>query len=867
MRYQDGVRYQFKCPQCQKIQETHPVKLPCVYSILAHLPSNTNATPSVITFGNGNFNTESGSTPLPSHRQRQNQNHHQPNGLPTSANPYLTHQNSNNSAQPHPSSRTAPVLGNHHLTTKHSNSLPKSTACLRHPDKKVKYFCESDIAFLCSRCVLQHTGGGHLVQECRLDAGRVKNDFMDVKGKYVSLLDEAECTKGALEQAEKRLSDMCHKQVNKLEIAYKSIYKALEAKKKEFTSIIKEFYSDQRQKVSFDKQRASSFLTKALSHKDDLAHLECQLDDTFYEELFRTLSSKSQSISQLQAELISANHQLGRGAQQLERQLVYAIFLDKQLKISDYGTVQYIKASDYQRQKQSTSKPRAQGIIEHESTEGGGGGTQRGEMPSSHRSQSKNNSKKRHGKTGNLLEKERAKQWQLDEKTSKKLDQIINRVPGSDADAQTYQTKSKFKHDEVQIKENNMLLNIAGNYNSRMMDGIVMSSTTSVTSCLFNKNLLAATQQDEIKQTQTRMLNDYEKGARKVPILRTDMITKGGGLTQIQEESNEHYLQTTQQLQKPSHSYVTGGSQTQRTEYHHRQKRGLTILDENQDNGKQGSGGQEAYSKYLNPMRMQNPQLPNALQSNLQTPQNHNVMSPMTASIETTNPFENGLLFRQSQAPSYEEKQPHQAEQDTLQLIAPDFSTPNDPPLSSRLKSAKHVHKNLQRAPTNNEALSSDEELLSNMLQDISGTKAIIPSKSQERRAPTSTKRLTVAPENKTPRGGIQSRLVDEERKRNSEKDFQTQTGNAVSHPLRDKRPGTTGGGNHLKQQPTTQLATKVVKKNERYSQQPSSIASSISQVPAGHQRKASNGVQEGYPVEKPKNERYAHIYQQQHRQ
>ena len=38
-------------------------------------------------------------------------------------------------------------------------------------------------------------------------------------------------------------------------------------------------------------------------------------------------------------------------------------------------------------------------------------------------------------------------------------------------------------------------------------------------------------------------------------------------------------------------------------------------MDDNPDNGKQGSGGQEAYSKYLNPMRMQNPQ-----QSNLQTP-------------------------------------------------------------------------------------------------------------------------------------------------------------------------------------------------------------------------------------------------------
>ena len=83
---------------------------------------------------------------------------------------------------------------------------------MRHPDKKVKYFCESDIAFLCSRCVLSHTGSGHLIQECRLDLNRVRSDFSDVKAKYSALVDEAENTKQALEGAEKKLGDMCNKQ-------------------------------------------------------------------------------------------------------------------------------------------------------------------------------------------------------------------------------------------------------------------------------------------------------------------------------------------------------------------------------------------------------------------------------------------------------------------------------------------------------------------------------------------------------------------------------------------------------------------------------------------------------------------------------
>lgn len=53
-------------------------------------------------------------------------------------------------------------------------------------------------------------------------------------------------TKAAIESADRKLGDMCHKQVNKLEIAYKSMIKALESKKKEFLNVIVDFYTDQR---------------------------------------------------------------------------------------------------------------------------------------------------------------------------------------------------------------------------------------------------------------------------------------------------------------------------------------------------------------------------------------------------------------------------------------------------------------------------------------------------------------------------------------------------------------------------------------------------------------------------------------------
>jgi hypothetical protein len=47
------------------------------------------------------------------------------------------------------------------------SNLPKNNkeqmCCYRHPKKKIKFYCEAHSEFLCTTCVLQHTGPGHIV--------------------------------------------------------------------------------------------------------------------------------------------------------------------------------------------------------------------------------------------------------------------------------------------------------------------------------------------------------------------------------------------------------------------------------------------------------------------------------------------------------------------------------------------------------------------------------------------------------------------------------------------------------------------------------------------------------------------------------
>ena len=76
---------------------------------------------------------------------------------------------------------------------------------MRHPRKKIKFFCETHAEFLCSSCVIAHTGAGHIISEFTIDAEQMRADFEDLRLKLDTLAKEAGKNKEAHEQGEKRL--------------------------------------------------------------------------------------------------------------------------------------------------------------------------------------------------------------------------------------------------------------------------------------------------------------------------------------------------------------------------------------------------------------------------------------------------------------------------------------------------------------------------------------------------------------------------------------------------------------------------------------------------------------------------------------
>lgn len=119
---------------------------------------------------------------------------------------------------------------------------------------------------------------------------------------------------------------------------------------------------------------------------------------------------------------------MGRNAQLIDKQLVYAVFIDK-LKITEYGSVQYIKAHEYKQKHASQTRRgneenqnsnRSPSDGQHTKREGSNHDKVRKRVPAAVGQQdSAEESQKRVA---------RAQHWQLDDKVTKKLDNIINRI-------------------------------------------------------------------------------------------------------------------------------------------------------------------------------------------------------------------------------------------------------------------------------------------------------------------------------------------------------------------------------------------------------------------------------------------------------
>lgn len=136
------------------------------------------------------------------------------------------------------------------------NHLPDSVGrkllhCKRHPRKRIKFVCEDHAQFLCSSCVVEHAGAGHLVKPFEVEFKVAKEKAVDLQIKVQMLVKILKKYKEKLEKRMGSLDDYVEKQQAKLKYEYNKVLKLVAQKQKTLLQRFSdEVYSSRNEIVS-----------------------------------------------------------------------------------------------------------------------------------------------------------------------------------------------------------------------------------------------------------------------------------------------------------------------------------------------------------------------------------------------------------------------------------------------------------------------------------------------------------------------------------------------------------------------------------------------------------------------------------------
>jgi len=118
-------------------------------------------------------------------------------------------------------------------STVSSCKATKSLHCKRHVNKKIKFVCEEHKEYLCTHCVLEHTGAGHLVKSYEVNYKVEKEKPITLLSKLKSIISTLKKYKEKIDKKVTSLEEYYEKQHAKLKYEYNKSLKLVAEKQKE----------------------------------------------------------------------------------------------------------------------------------------------------------------------------------------------------------------------------------------------------------------------------------------------------------------------------------------------------------------------------------------------------------------------------------------------------------------------------------------------------------------------------------------------------------------------------------------------------------------------------------------------------------
>ena len=150
-------------------------------------------------------------------------------------------------------------------------------SCRRHPNKRIKYFCETDHHYMCSLCKKEHKGQQHTITQFKIDTKMMKQEIKTIINDYHS---KANNLLGVLNNLRCELRDKNSKissEIEKFFITFNKNFEELSRRKLKFIDDLKLQISSNYYKIN-DINSYEDFIKMKSTSEKELSQLEITVE-------------------------------------------------------------------------------------------------------------------------------------------------------------------------------------------------------------------------------------------------------------------------------------------------------------------------------------------------------------------------------------------------------------------------------------------------------------------------------------------------------------------------------------------------------------------------------------------------------------
>ncbi|CAG9327194.1 unnamed protein product [Blepharisma stoltei] len=178
---------------------------------------------------------------------------------------------------------------------------PKEVCCSRHPKRKIKFQCKTHEKYLCSECIIEHTGSGHNVVAFSISVNMIRQEMNEIEEAFEFRYEEIDEIAKNLEKTEKSFKDFYDKEMAKISNEYDSAIKVLQQRKKDQIAALLKCMEEQGKLLEKTKAKVMKVVDSSSRVKQEIGSLREHFNTQSYEQFSNQVRLIKQELKYIES--------------------------------------------------------------------------------------------------------------------------------------------------------------------------------------------------------------------------------------------------------------------------------------------------------------------------------------------------------------------------------------------------------------------------------------------------------------------------------------------------------------------------------------------------------------------------------------